>query len=111
MTSGGVGLDYAVNPALTLRAGVQYDPTPTPDVGRTARVPDSDRWLYGVGASAKVAPATTLDAAFAYIDFKDGRVDRADVYYPGTPAAVTTNLQGQVSAQGYVLALGVRQSF
>lgn len=111
VTSGGVGLDYAVNPALTLRAGVQYDPTPTPDVGRTARVPDGDRWLYGVGASAQVAPATTIDAAFAYIDFKDGRVNRTDVFYAGTPAAVTTNLQGEVGGQGYVLSLGVRRSF
>lgn len=111
VTSGGVGLDYAVNPDLTLRAGVQYDPTPTPDLGRTARVPDSDRWIYGLGASAKVGPATTLDAAFAYVDFKDGRVDRRDVFYPGTPAAVTSHLQGEVSSQGYVLALGVRQSF
>ena len=32
--------------------GVQYDPTPTPDEARTARVPDGDRWLYSAGATA-----------------------------------------------------------
>jgi long-chain fatty acid transport protein len=111
VTGGGIGADYAVNPQLTLRAGVQFDPTPTPDVGRTARVPDGDRWLFGVGASAKVAPATTIDAGFAYIDFQDSTINRTDTFFAATPAAVTTNLRGRVTAAGYVLGVGLRQGF
>jgi long-chain fatty acid transport protein len=111
VTGGGIGADYAVNPQLTLRAGVQFDPTPTPDVGRTARVPDGDRWLFGVGASAKVARATTIDASFAYIDFQDSTINRTDPFFVGTPAAVTTNLRGRVTATGYVLGFGLRQGF
>jgi long-chain fatty acid transport protein len=111
ITSGGVGIDYAVNPGLTLRAGVQYDPTPTPEVGRTARVPDGDRWLIGAGASAHVSPAMTVEAGLAYIDFQPSTVNRDDVFYAGTPAAITTRLRGRVEGAGYVLALGLRRSF
>jgi long-chain fatty acid transport protein len=111
VTSGGVGVDYVVTPGLTLRAGVQYDPTPTPDAGRTARVPDGDRWLFGAGASARISPVTTVEAGFAYIDFRPSTVNRDDVFYAGTPAAVTTRLRGRVEGTGYVLALGMRRSF
>jgi len=111
VTGGGVGADYEVNPRLTLRAGVQFDPTPTPEIGRTARVPDGDRWLFGVGATAKLSPATTIDASFAYIDFQDSTINRTDPFFVGTPAAVTTNLKGGVTAAGYVLGVGLRQTF
>jgi long-chain fatty acid transport protein len=110
-TSGGVGLDYAVNPRLTLRAGVQYDPTPTPDVGRTARVPDGDRWLYGVGATGQITEALKVDVAFAYIDFANSTVNHDSTFYAGTPAATSTALQGQVEGKGYVLSVGLRSRF
>jgi len=111
VTTGGVGLDYAVSPKLTLRTGVQYDPTPTPDIGRTARVPDGDRWLFGVGATANATERLKVDAALAYIHFKDSRINRTDVTGAGTPAATTTRLSGDVKGAGYVMSLGVRTSF
>lgn len=111
VTSGGVGLDYAVNPRLTLRAGVQYDPTPTPDDERTARVPDGDRWLYGAGASARLTDRLTVDVAAAYIDFRSTAVRHDTIFYPGTAAATTTRLNGRVAGQGYILSLGLTSSF
>jgi long-chain fatty acid transport protein len=110
-TSGGVGLDYEVNPHLTLRAGVQYDPTPTSSTLRGARVPDGDRMLYGVGATGHVNDSTQIDAAFAYINFDRSTVNQTTTFFPGTPAAVTTALHGDVRAEGYVLSLGVRSRF
>jgi long-chain fatty acid transport protein len=111
ITSGGVGLDYAISPALTLRTGVQYDPTPTPDIGRTSRVPDSDRWLFGAGATANAPGGMKVDAALAYIHFTGGRISHAATFYGGTPAATGSNLAGEVKGEGYVLSLGLRKSF
>lgn len=111
VTSGGVGFDYVLNDRLTLRAGVQYDPTPTPDDERTARVPDGDRWLYGAGATAKLSDRLTLDVAAAYIDFANSDVRHDTVFYPGTPAAVTTRLNGEVKGQGYIMSLGLTSRF
>ena len=110
-TSGAVGLDYALDPRLTLRAGVQYDPTPTRDGIRSARVPDGDRLLFGVGATASPTPRLKLDAAFLYIKFKDTRIDDTVSFFEGTPAASSSHLVGDVSAAGYVLSLGMRTSF
>ena len=110
-TTGAIGLDYAVSPVLTLRTGVQYDPTPTPDIGRTARVPDGDRWLIGAGATAEVAQGMKLDAAFAYIHFKDTRIDHTQAFYAGTPAATTVHSVGDLQGAGYVLSLGMRAAF
>jgi long-chain fatty acid transport protein len=111
VTSGGVGFDYAVNERLTLRAGVQYDPTPTPGDERTARVPDGDRWLYGAGASARLNERMTLDVAAAYIDFSPSDVRHDTVFYPGTPAATTTRLNGRVKGRGYIMAVGLTSTF
>jgi long-chain fatty acid transport protein len=110
-TAGGVGLDYAASPRLTLRTGVQYDPTPTPEVGRTARVPDGDRWLFGAGATLNATQNLKLDAAFLYIKFKDSRINATPTFFDGTLAASGSHLLGDVQAAGYVLSLGMRSSF
>jgi long-chain fatty acid transport protein len=111
ITSGAVGADFAVNDRLTLRAGVAYDPTPTPDAERTARVPDGDRWLYAVGATGKLSESTQIDAGLAYIAFSDSDVHHDTTFYGGTPAAVNTALRGVVIGKGYVMSLGVRTRF
>lgn len=111
VTSGGVGVDYALNKRVTLRAGVQYDPTPTPNDERTARVPDGDRWLYGAGATADIGHGLTLDVAAAYIAFSDSKVRHDTVFYPGTPAAVTTRLDGRVHGEGYIMSAGLTAAF
>lgn len=112
VTSGGVGIDYeVVKDRLTLRAGVQYDPTPTPDDERTARVPDGDRWLFGAGASAALPHDMTLDLAFAYISFDSSRVRHDTTFYAGTAGAVTTRLDGDVKGEGYVLSAGITKAF
>ena len=111
VTTGGVGLDYVVNPALTVRAGVQYDPTPTPKQNASFRVPDGDRWLYGVGATGTVSDRMKIDAALLYIHLKSRTIDRTNVFNAGTLAETTTNLEGTVKGEGFVLSLGTRVSF
>jgi len=111
VTSGAIGADFAVNDRLTLRAGVGFDPTPTPDAERTARVPDGDRWLYSVGATGKIGHGMEVDAGFSYIDFTNSDVHHDTVFYEGTPAATTTALRGQVEGTGYVMSVGLRTRF
>ncbi|WP_300579025.1 OmpP1/FadL family transporter [Phenylobacterium sp.] len=111
VTTGGMGVDYMVNERLTLRAGAQYDPTPTPDELRTARVPDGDRWLYGVGASAMLSDSLTMDAALSYITFDESQVNHDTTFYEGTPAETVTRLRGDVNGEGAILSLGLRKTF
>jgi long-chain fatty acid transport protein len=110
-TTVAVGVDHDVNDKLTLRAGVQYDPTPTPDVGRTARVPDGDRMLYAIGSTWKATDSIQWDAALSYISFDDTKINRTETIYPGTAAATTLNLKGDVGGSAVVLSTGLRWSF
>jgi long-chain fatty acid transport protein len=110
-TTVAAGVDYDVNQKLTLRAGVQYDPTPTPDVGRTARVPDGDRMLYAVGSTWKATDSILWDAAVSYINFDDTQISRTDTLYAGTAAATTLNMKGDVGGSAVVLSTGLRWSF
>lgn len=107
-TSGAFGLDYDVSPKLTLRTGFQYDPTPVPQSGPDARVPDSDRWILAAGASAKLNRRMTLDAAFAYINFQPATINHDADFFAGTPAATSAHTIGAVEGTGYVVSLGFR---
>ncbi|MDI1363543.1 MAG: porin, partial [bacterium] len=107
ITTAAIGVDYQASPRLTLRTGVQYDPTPTPDVGRTARVPDGDRMMYAAGATWTATPNLLLDAAISYISFADTKISRDDVTATGS----TVRLRGDVTGSAVVMSTGVRYSF
>ncbi|PIB96603.1 outer membrane protein transport protein [Caulobacter sp. X] len=111
VTTIAVGVDYQYSPRLTLRAGVQKDPTPTPDVGRTARVPDGDRMMYSTGATWAAKSNLKLDVAATYIDFDDSAINRSDVFYAGTAAATATALKANATGSGVVLSAGARLTF
>ena len=111
VTTAAVGFDYQWRPDVTLRAGVQYDPTPTPDLGRSARVPDGDRWLFAAGATKVFNDRLSVDVGASYIAFDESRIDRQDVIYEGTPLATPVNLKGTVEGSALVLSAGARWSF
>jgi long-chain fatty acid transport protein len=74
-----VGGEYDASDALTLRAGVAWDETPTISgilpgtpaalgiTNRTARVPDEDRIWISAGASYDVTESITIDAGYSYL--------------------------------------------
>jgi len=63
----GVGGEWVMNSAFTLRAGIAHDQTPTNDRTRTPRLPDNTRRLYSVGATWNVSDAFSVDAAYQRI--------------------------------------------
>ena len=108
VTSGAVGAEYAVNKRLTVRAGVQYDPTPTTNGYRDARVPDGDRFLFAGGYSFRVSPHLMLDGAISYIDFIPSHINQTvDEYANISPLLATPiNTQGEVHANAETLSVG-----
>ena len=107
-TSGAVGFDYDLTSRLTLRGGVQYDPTPTTNGFRDARVPDGDRFQFAGGYSFKVSPRMVLDGAITYIDFIPSHINQTlDQYANISPQlAVPINTQGEVHANAETLSVG-----
>jgi len=110
-TSEAVGAEYVLSPKWTLRGGVQHDPTPTPDVGRSARVPDGDRWLYAVGATYAPSARTSIDAGVSYIHFGASHVGVDATAYAGTPLVTPIAFDGRVTGDAVVFSAGVRKTF
>lgn len=110
-TSGAIGVDYAVNPGWTVRAGVGYDQSPLNSAYRDTRVPDSDRVLYTVGTTVRVMPRMLVDAAFGYVQFNGSSVNNTTVFYSGTAAATAVNERADIGGNAKILSLGMRYSF
>jgi long-chain fatty acid transport protein len=107
-----VGADYALNPDLTVRAGVQYGATPTQDGERDARVPDSDRWNFSAGTTFKASEMFTIDAAASYISFKDAPINRLTAAYAGSAAQTPILVNGELQdASALIFSLGARMAF
>lgn len=107
-----VGFDQSVGERLTLRAGVQIDPTPTRDSGRDPRVPDADRVDYNVGATFRMNGHMSLDAAASYTDLENGPISRDERFYAGTLAQTDILTDGRARRQRVlILALGGRMKF
>ena len=110
-STGAVGLDYRVNRRLTVRGGVAYDPTPTPDIGRTGRVPDGDRWLFGLGATVQPARRLELDGALAYVHIARSPIVSDAAAYTGTPLVTPISYLGQAGGEAVIVSAGARMRF
>ncbi|HVI33793.1 MAG TPA: outer membrane protein transport protein [Phenylobacterium sp.] len=110
-TSAALGAEWRVRDTVTLRGGVGFDPTPTPDLMREPGVPDADRTTYAVGATFALSPAVNLDLAGAYAAFDDARLNRDLAFYEGTPAASSATIRGDIDRGELTLGLAVRTRF
>jgi long-chain fatty acid transport protein len=106
------GVDYALGPKATVRAGLQRTITPTQDGLRDARVPDANRWTYAAGGSYQLTPHIALDAAASYVDFSDTTIDRNTAAYAGTAVQMPIITNGLLkNAHAVVLSMGGRITF
>ena len=98
-----IGLDYVVNPELTLMAGFGYDETPIPDETIGFELPGSNAWLYSLGARYRVNEAMELGVAYLY-DHKENRT-----VSNGSP---TTGLNGEFTdSAAHLLSFGLSYEF
>ncbi len=99
-----VGAEYDVNDTWTVRAGYQYDETPTVDKFRTTRTPDGDRHWFSGGATYSLNDKIDLDFAATYIDVGEGTID---VSRNGGFANVNADTDGYVG----IVAAGINYKF
>jgi long-chain fatty acid transport protein len=107
----GVGAEYRLDEAWTLRGGIQYDRTPTTDGARNTSLPDGDRIWLGLGASWRWKDAIWLDVGWAHVEFASGEVDLSQTFYAGTPLATTVQTKGEASTRVDTVSLSLRVRF
>ncbi|MDK9705756.1 MAG: OmpP1/FadL family transporter [Desulforhopalus sp.] len=67
-----LGVTYGVTKTLDLMVGFGYDESPAPDRTIGFELPDSDAWLYSIGAQYKLNEKMDIGVAFLY-DYKETR--------------------------------------
>ncbi len=94
-----LGLDYVLTPEITLMAGLAYDENPVPDETINFELPDSDAWLFSIGARFKVSEQSQIAFGLLY-DYKESRTVN------------TATLNGEFTGAAAILAtLGYTYSF
>jgi long-chain fatty acid transport protein len=67
-----IGLTWTVNDTWTLMGGFAYDENPAPTENIGFELPDSDAWIYSLGAQYKVNDQLDVGIAALY-DYKESR--------------------------------------
>ncbi|WP_022953409.1 OmpP1/FadL family transporter [Leucothrix mucor] len=107
----GAGMTYQLNPKTKLRAGIAFDPTPTPSAEhRTPRAPRSDSYWFSMGASHQFSKKLGVDASLSYIYPEDTTIDYTA---PGATDSDPTGYytSADVEADAIALALSVNYKF
>ena len=103
----GIGADYKLSNAFTVRAGLGFDQTPTNDAERTPRLPDNDRNVYSVGLTWAATPHFSVDAAYTRIEIKSPTVNLAIDPAAGRYAS----LQGSFKGHADIVGIGASYQF
>jgi long-chain fatty acid transport protein len=72
-----IGLTWTVNDTWTLMGGFAYDENPAPAENIGFELPDSDAWIYSLGAQYKVSEKMDVGIAALY-DYKESRTVQTD---------------------------------
>ena len=98
-----IGLSYRWDQMLTLRGGAAFDESPISDAFRGPGIPDSDRWVLGLGASIGLTDGTILDLGYQYVHFVEGSTRRI--------SATNSLLVGKFDVDAHIFGLGARWAF
>lgn len=97
-----VGAEYELNDKWQLRAGYQFDETPTVDEFRTTLTPDGDRNWFATGATYQYNEKISFDAAATYIDVGEETVNLT---------RNGSNIVGDTDGRVIIVAFGLNYKF
>jgi long-chain fatty acid transport protein len=106
-----VGAEYAVSPAWRVRAGFQYDETPSVTGSRDTRVPDGSRYWLSAGASYAVTKNMDVDLSVAHVLFDETRVTLLRKFFGGTVLASAINIDSNVQTTVDYVSVALRYRF
>lgn len=105
-----IGLTYQVQPQTQLRFGYTYDETGQGDDHFSARVPDNDRHLFGLGLAQSLGQGYTLEGAYMYVVAEE-RNYRSATRYSGGDLNGTSALDGDYSMDAHLIGLQITKVF
>lgn len=106
-----VGARYKLNDKWLLKAGFQYDQTPTVTSDRSTRVPDGDRMWFAGGFTYSMTPQIDLDVSGAYVNVKEEKVDVIDSFTYAAGVTSTVRTRGDSDGDVGILAAAIKYKF
>jgi long-chain fatty acid transport protein len=104
----GLGFNYAIDDAWTLRLGTAYDKSPVQDAYRTPRLPDEDRIWAAAGFQLRFGKSA-VDVGYAHLFVKDATSNLGN--QDGATSPPTGTLVGTYTSSVNVLSIQFRRSF
>jgi long-chain fatty acid transport protein len=105
-----LGVTYQVRPGTELRFGYAYDETGQGDEHFSARVPDSDRQLFGIGVGQALGDGWSLEAGYMYVLANERDVGAATPYTGGEVNG-TTAIDGKYRMDANLIGIEVVKTF
>lgn len=106
-----LGLTYQLQDRTQLRFGYSYDETPQGDGHFSARVPDNDRHLFGIGVGHNLGNGWQLEAGYMYVLFEKRDYRSATPYLGGGEINGTNAINGDYDAHAHLIGLEISKSF
>jgi len=106
-----LGVSYSIRPDTRLRFGYTYDQTGQGDEYFSARIADSDRHLFSVGAAHELGQGWTIEGAYMYVNFEDRDYSSSKPYRLGDEVNGTEAINGEYSSHAHILGIEVSKVF
>lgn len=103
-----LGARYQYSDDLELKAGIQFDQTPTVDQHRSTRIPDGDRLWFAGGASYDINDVWTLDLAGVYVHVDEEQINLTET---NSLTGVVTNTVGTTDGSVGILSAAFKFRF
>lgn len=99
------GLHWQYNNKLILKTGLGYDQTPSSNHHRDLKMPDGNRYLFGLGASYDYSKSINVEFGWMYVQVAKTKINKqsiippTDVIVPGTnpPMVINTSNPGEIN--------------
>ncbi|MFP4601397.1 MAG: OmpP1/FadL family transporter [Halochromatium sp.] len=106
-----LGITYQPRERTQLRFGYSYDETPQGDAHFSARVPDHDRHLFGIGIGHHLGDGWQIEASYMYVRFEEREYRSETPYLGGAEINGSEAIDGDYEASAHLIGLAVSKSF
>jgi long-chain fatty acid transport protein len=106
-----VGATYELQDQTQLRFGYAFDETPQGDAHFSARVPDNDRHLFGIGVGHRLDDGWQVEAGYMYVMFQERKYRSSTPYLGGAEINGTDAINGNYKAHAHLFGLEISKSF
>ncbi len=96
------GFQFQINHKFLIRSGAGFDPTPTRDKNRSARLPDSNRVAVSIGGQYKLSKRFIFDVGYTHLFMKKAALD-----HTVETSSQTSTTKGEVQSSADLLSLQV----